>query len=426
MKKFISFMEKYFIPIASKISSNKYIKSVGEGAMGLLSIIMLGSFFTVFQNITWEPYQKFLHNSHIYDIITIVPHFTTDMLGLYMAFSIGYRASHNLNIGEHAFTTGLMSAVSFMILTPLNTKLLPGSNFIDQSFLGSKGIFTAILVSIVTAEIMKFFIKKDIVIKLPEGVPPMVMKTFTALIPVMFLGTLFSIIKVLFTLTPFNTFTEFVYKILQGPLQSLTGSLPAFILVILIANLLWFFGIHGSMTVLPILMPIMLGYLADNTAAINSGKAAPHLVSFALYDLANLGGSGATLGLVTVMFFLSRSKRYKSFSKIVFPAGIFGVNEPVIFGMPVMMNVFLLIPFLLSPIVIISLGYFLMSIGIITPPLGVLGAGSLPPVISGLAQGSLSLGIYQIIAVFISAIIYYPFFKVLDNIALKEESEVTE
>src|SRR5699024_11074333 len=126
--------------------------------------------------------------------------------------------------------------------------------------------------------------------------------------------------------------------LLQKPLQSLTGSLPAFLLFVSVAQLLWFFGVHGSMTILPILFPIFLGFLAENTAAVSAGEIAPNPINFGLYDLANLGGSGATIGLVLIMFFFSKSERYKVFSKIALPTGLFGINEPVIFGMPVMLN----------------------------------------------------------------------------------------
>ncbi|MGT2800302.1 PTS sugar transporter subunit IIC [Streptococcus marmotae] len=423
MKKFVEFMEKYFIPLANKLAGNRYIKSIGGGSMSLLSIIMFGAFFTVLNNIQWEPYVNFLTHTHLKEVFNVIPKFTTDMAGLYMAFSVGYGASQNFKIEKHAFSTGLISMVSFLLLIPLNSELVERVTFLDTSFLGAKGVFTAIIVGLVCTKMMAFFVEKNITIKLPEGVPPMVLQSFTALIPVTVIGVLFAIVKVSFAMTSFNSATEFVYKILQTPLQSLTGTLPAFLLVVLIANLLWFFGIHGSLTVLPIFMPIMLGYLAENTAAVQAGQVAPNLISFALYDLANLGGSGATLGLVTIMFFFAKSERYKSFSKAVFPAGIFGVNEPVIFGMPVMLNVILLIPFLIVPIIVSGLGYFLMKIGIVTPPIGILGAGSLPPLIGGLSQGSLSFGIYQLVAVVISGLIYYPFFKVLDNQALREEAK---
>lgn len=421
MNKFISFMEEKFIPVANKISSNRYLKSISNGSMALLGVIMLGSIFTVIASFSWEPYQNFLSYTNIGTVLNYIPDFTIDLLGLYMAFSIAYCGAALFDIKEQSLGTGLISLVSFLLLSPVVENAEERTSFLNTSYLGAKGVFVAIFVSLITIQLMRFFVKKNFTIKMPEGVPEMVTKSFSSLIPAVVIATFFGIIKLLFSLTSYKTATDFIYTLLQIPLQSLTGSLPTFLLLILIANILWFFGIHGSMTVLPILMPIFLGYLADNSAAVAAGEAVPHVINFGLYDLACLGGSGATIGLVTNMFFFSKSKRYKAFSKIVFPSGLFGVNEPVVFGMPVMLNVMLLIPFLLTPLVVTALGYALISLGIITAPIGILGAGSLPPLVHGIVQGSLSFGLYELVAVVISMVIYFPFFKTLDNQAVKEE-----
>ena len=420
---FMKFMEEKFVPIANKVSSNRYLKSISSGSMALLGVIMLGSIFTVIGSIAWEPYQQFLTQTHIGDIINYVPDFTIDLLALYMAFSVAYNGSDVFGIKNNALNTGLVSLVSFLLLTPINTTAVEGASFLDYDFLGAKGVFVALIVGLVTVQIMKFFVEKNITIKMPKGVPTMVTNSFTSLIPAVVIVLFFGIVKFGFSLTEYQTANQFIYSLLQQPLQSLTGSLPAFLILILIAQVLWFFGIHGSMTVLPILFPIFLGYLAENTAAVEAGKAIPNMINFGLYDLACLGGCGATIGLVIVMFFFSKSQRYKAFSKLVLPCGLFGVNEPVVFGMPLMLNVIMLIPFLVTPIVIVVIGYILMNMHIITPTIGVLGAGSLPPLIHGIVQGSLSFGIYEVFATVISMGIYYPFFKVLDNQAYKEELE---
>ena len=421
MNAFIHFMEKRFIPVANKISSNRYLKSVSTGSMSLLGVIMLGAIFTVISSLSWEPYQNFLSVTNIGTVMNYIPAYTIDLLGLYMAFSIAYCGAGIFGIKEQALGTGFIPLVCFLLLTPLTENPEARASFLSTNYLGARGVFVAIFVSLITIQLMKLFVEKNITIKMPDGVPEMVTKSFTSLIPAVVIASLFGIVKFGFSVTSYNSATDFVYTLLQEPLQRLTGSLTAFLILILISNLLWFFGIHGSMTVLPILMPIFLGYLADNSAAVAAGEAVPHAINFGLYDLACLGGSGATIGLVTDMFLFSKSKRYKSFSKIVFPSGLFGVNEPVVFGMPVMLNVMLLIPFLLTPLVITSLGYALISMGIITAPIGILGAGSLPPLIHGIVQGSLSFGIYQLFAVAISMAIYYPFFKTLDNQAVQEE-----
>lgn len=421
MNKFITFMEKYFVSFAQKVADNRVLKMISEGSMSLLGIIMVGSLFTVVLNISWGPYQEFLASNPIGTLIAYIPSFTIDLLALYMAFSIAYNGARIWGIEKHSLNTGLISLVSFLLLTPQNSEALEGVKFLDVSFLGPKGVFVAIIVAVLSTLIMRFFVNKNITIRMPEGVPAMVTNSFISLIPAAVIVLFFGSVKLGFASTDFNTATEFIYTMLQNPLQSLTGSLPAFLILIVVAQILWFFGVHGSLTVLPILFPIFLGYLAENTAAVSAGGVAPNAINFGLYDLACLGGAGATIGLVLVMALFSKSKRYKAFSKIVVPCGLFGVNEPVIFGMPLMLNVMMFIPFILTPLILVSLAYFLISIGLITPTLGVLGAGSLPPFIHGLAQGSLSFGIFEIFATGISMLIYYPFFKVLDNQAYAEE-----
>lgn len=424
MKAILSLMEQHLIPLANKVSSNRYLKAISNGSMALLGIIMLGSLFTVISTIPYEPYQALLTSSGIGVILSYVPDYTIDLLALYMAFSVGYQGAKVFGIEEKAFHTGVISLVCFLLLTPITA--LEGAAFLDLSYLGAKGVFVALLTGILTVKLMQFFVKRKITIQMPNGVPAMVMDSFSALIPAAAIVLTFALIKFGFAQTSYLTANTFIYTMLQTPIQSLTGSLPAFLTLILISQILWFFGVHGSMTVLPILFPVFLGYLAENTAAVEAGGTAVHPINFGLYDLACLGGCGATIGLVLLMFFFSKSKRYKAFSKMVLPCGLFGVNEPVIFGMPLMLNVLMLIPFLLTPIVIVSLGYLLIQLQIITPTIGVLGAGSLPPLIHGIVQGSLSFGIYEVFATIISMLIYYPFFKLLDKQAYAEECSCEE
>ncbi|NLC96525.1 MAG: PTS sugar transporter subunit IIC [Erysipelotrichaceae bacterium] len=421
MNKFINFMEQKFVPLSNKISTNKYLKSVSGGSMSLLGIIMLGSLFTVLNNIAWAPYQDLISKIGLSTIFGFIPVVTMDMIALYMSYSIAYVGAKEFGVEKYAKNIGFASLMAYVLLIPINFTAIEGKQFIDFEYLGAKGVIVSILVSLITVNIFKYFIKKDITIKMPNGVPQMVVESFIALIPAIATALLFAIIKQGISLTEFGSVQNIIYSLLQKPLQTLTNNLPAFLIFITVAQLLWFFGIHGSMTVLPILFPIFLGFLAENTAAVNAGGIAPNPINFGLYDLANLGGSGATIGLVIVMFLFSKSKRYKVFSRVALPTGLFGVNEPVIFGMPIMLNFVLLIPFLLVPLILVSLAYLLISLNIITPTIGILGAGTLPPFIHGLAQGSLSFGIFEIFAALISALIYYPFFKILDNQALKEE-----
>lgn len=426
MRKFTHFMEEKFIPIATRISNNKLLKSISSGSMSLLGVIMLGAIFSVITSITWEPFVNLLNSFGLLTIINYVPNVTTNLIGLYMAFSIAYQGSKVFGIGENAFNTGIISLVSFVLLSPItvNEDVMPATNMFDGAYFGPKAVISAIIVSLIVIQIMKFFMSKNLTIKMPQGVPQMVSDSFTSLIPAVVIVLFFAIVKYAFAMTPYHTLNDFIYSIIQIPLQSLVGSLPAFLLLLVISQLLWFFGIHGSQTVLPILMPIWLGYMAENSAIIASGGTITNIINFGLWDLACIGGSGATIGLVFIMFFMSKSKRYKAFGKIALPCGIFSINEPLIFGMPLMLNVMTLIPFVLCPVVVSSIGYLLIKLGIIAPYIGILGTGSLPPLLHGIVNGSLSAGIYELVAVFISALIWYPFFKMIDKQAYEEESKL--
>lgn len=421
MEKFISIIEKVLMPIADKLSSNKYLAVISQGCMSTLGVIMVGAVFSILTNIQWAPYTNFLASSGLGTLFGGVTNVTTNLLAVYMAFAAGYRGATIFDNEKYAITSGFLSLLGFMLLVPLNTTALEGVSFFDISYLGTKGIFVGLIAGVIVSKTMAIIKEKNIVIKLPDSIPSAVSESLSSLLGSIIIVVIFLALNYLFGLTSYGNATDCIYTVIQTPLQHLTGNLPAFLLCILIAQLLWFFGIHGSMTVLPILFPIWLSFIGDNTAAMAAGEKIPHILNIGLWDLANLGGSGATIGLVILMYFVAKSERYKSFGKVTLPCGIFSVNEPVIFGMPIILNTILLIPFVLCPIIIVTLGYVLIQMGIVTAPIGILGLGSMPPFISGIMQGSLTWGIYQLVCIPISIGIYYPFFKILDNQALAEE-----
>lgn len=421
MNTFIKLMEDKIVPIAGKVSSNKYLKSISAGSMSLLAIIMVGAIFSIFTNISWEPYNNFMASYGLDRVVEFIPQVTTNLLAIYMAFSIAYNGANNFDNGKYAFSSGILSLVCFMLLVPLNTEVVEGMSIYDVNYLGTRGIFVAIITGLVVARLLAFVIKRDIRIKMPEGVPPIVSESFSALIAAIIILLVFVIVKVGFENTSYGCFNDFIYKIIQTPLQALTGNLSAFLICVVLAQILWFFGVHGSFTILPIMIPIWLGFMGENQAAIAAGNGIPNPLNIGMWDLANLGGSGATIGLVILMFFFAKSKQFKSFSRVAFPCGIFSVNEPVIFGTPIILNPIMLIPFVICPVVLVILGYILIKFGIVVAPIGMLGVGSMPPLISGIMQGSVSWGIFQLVAVIISVVIYYPFFKIIDRQALENE-----
>ena len=239
--------------------------------------------------------------------------------------------------------------MGYLILIPLIANEA-GDSLINMNYLGSKGTFLAFIVAILTTKINIAVVERKLTIRMPAGVPENVTKNFTAIIPGALTAVLFCVVRIIFMMTPYGNVVDAVYAMLQTPLASITGSLPGFLILVMCANLLWFVGVHGSYTVLAVLFPIWFTYIGDNMAAAAAGQAIPHMWNISMYDFACNGGCGCTLGLVIVMALFAKSKRYKSFSKMVLPLGLFNINEPVVFAMPLMYNFMFIIPFLLVPV----------------------------------------------------------------------------
>jgi len=310
-------------------------------------------------------------------------------------------------------------------LVPLTTNDA-GDSLANLNYLGSRGAFMAFIVALVTTKIHIAVVERGLTIKMPEGVPESVGKTFTAIIPGFFCAVVFAAVRLAFGFTSFGNVIDAVYTLLQTPLAGLTGSLPGFLTILIVAQLLWFVGVHGSYTVLPILFPIWFSYLPENMAAAAAGEAIPHIWNISMYDFACNGGCGCTLGLVIVMALFSKSQRYKQFSKLVLPCGIFNINEPVVFGLPLMYNFTFIIPFMLTPILSLLLAYFCIQTGLMPAPTGIIGISSMPIIAYGIMQGSWRIAVYQVVATLMSAAIWFPFFKVADNQALAEETQAAK
>ncbi|MDO4537579.1 MAG: PTS transporter subunit EIIC [Coriobacteriales bacterium] len=417
---FMRFLNEKLVPFSTKVAQNKYIQAIGQGSMGLMAIILVGSIFNLLNTLPFEPYQAFLASSGLGPVFNAIYNAAMNFMGLFMVASVARGAAKSFGHEDLAIENMFLALMGYLILVPLVTNEA-GDSLVNINYLGSRGAFMAFIVAIVTTKIHIFVVDRGFTIKMPAGVPESVGKTFTAIIPGLFCAIAFGIVRFVFGLTSYGNVIDAVYTVLQTPLAGLTGSLPGFIVIILVAQLLWFVGVHGSYTVLPIMFPIWFSYLGENMAAAAAGQPVPHLWNIAMYDFACNGGCGCTLGLVIVMALFAKSKRYKKFSKLVLPVGIFNINEPVVFGLPLMYNFTFIIPFMVTPILSLLLAYGCIQLGLMPAPTGIIGISSMPIVAYGIMQGSWKIGVYQIVATLMSAAIWFPFFKAADKQAVEEE-----
>lgn len=257
---------------------------------------------------------------------------------------------------------------------------------------------------------------------MPNGVPPMVADGFNALIPGFVISFVFIIIGLIFNMTVHETFSEWFYGLLAAPLASLSGNIWTWMLLNLFASLCWFFGIHGGQITMPISMLLFMQAGVQNQANYSAGKPMTNILTTGLLFFLMLGGIGNTIGLSIDMFFFSKSKRFKALGKLSILPSIFNINEPIMFGMPIILNPIMAIPFFLAPQITFLITYFVMKLGWISLPRIAMGATGTPLIIDGFLVCGIGGVILEIILIALTTILYLPFFKVQDNMAYKEET----
>lgn len=427
-------IQDFLIPLADKVNRNKVLKGISGGFSAMLPIIMVGAIFTLLTALNIGPYQDFIQAVGLKQIFAIPSSFTTGLIAIYAAFLIAYTEGKLLDMDmADAISTGLITLMFFLILTPLGVTGMDSdsgvtvtvSNALDTSYFGSKGLFTAMILGIVVPRLHNLFIKHHITIKLPDSVPPMISKAFAALIPALALGLLAAFVKFGFTFTTAGTMTDFIYSALKAPLSTLTKSPITYWLLLLLCNFLWFFGIHGGMVASSFRSALYTEATLENLAAYSAGTAIPNILdTSAWFAIGNIGGSACAIGLCLSMFFFAKSSRYKALSKIALPAGLCSISEPMVFGVPMVLNPLLLIPMLVAPTVTFFLGYAAMATGIMPYTIGATVPDGTPVLLAGfLAWGGFKGVIMQAVLIVVSTLIYLPFFKMCDKQALEEEAK---
>ena len=249
------FIENTLVPISTAFAQNRYVRCIGTGSQNLMAIIMIGAVFNLLNSIQIAPYQSFIQATGIAAFLNAVYNACMNFMGVFMVFSVGYAGAKIFDHDELAFNNGLMSLVAYLIMVPVATNEA-GSSVVVLDYLGSHGVFLAFILGIMATKINIALVERNITIKMPAGVPENVTQCFTSIIPGAAIALVSSLLRGLFTLTPWGNVIDAVYALLQTPLANITGSLGGFIILLLLAQILWFFGVHGSYTVLAILYPL--------------------------------------------------------------------------------------------------------------------------------------------------------------------------
>jgi PTS system cellobiose-specific IIC component len=340
-----------------------------------------------------------------------------------IAMAIAMSRAFKQNTGS----TIMVSMVAFFVITPIGnmfaTKIAENpTSVIDISYLGSKGIFAAIIVAILASRLYYLLMDKKVTIKMPDAVPPFVSNMFAQIIPIGIVTIVFAIVQTLFSLTSFGNFHDFIYSILQAPLVGLSDNIVAVCILVFVAELLWFFGIHGSAVTSGVLAVMFSSQAYANAAAVAAGTAPQYIINSFFIDL--FKGPRA-LALALLLIYFCKSKHMKSVGKVAIVPSLFTITEPMKFGIPMVLNPWLLLPMSLSAVVCELIAYGASVIGFL-PVVSVNVGRTLPPIISGLVACGWQGAVIQLIQLVIVILMYIPFLRKVDRDALKKEAEPKE
>lgn len=443
-----AWIETGLLPLVGGVVENRYLKAIRDAFIAFaLPLIISGSVFLLIafppvpEGASWEPLRAWAAWAAHWRPVLMVPfQLSFGLIGLAIAFGMAHNLSESY--GLDAIRTGLVAMVAFLITAvPFGTGAtgvrgiaeIPLGQVLEN--LGGQGLFVAILVGAATVEVHRLIRRSGFVIRLPDGVPPRVARTFEALTPALVVITAAWLlefwisssfeVRILdpatleYSLRP-ATLPTLVMQGLQ-PLVRAADSYLSALLQILLMMLLWSMGIHGMNIVSAVAYPFWTQNLAENVVAAAAGEALPNIVTEPFYHVfSHLGGSGATLPLV-FMLLRSRSQQLRQVGRVALLPGIFNINEPVTFGVPIAFNPLMIIPFVLAPAIVVTINYLVMSTGLVPPPLAQIPFTVPMPLGGVLANGSWTGGALQIVDLAVAGVIYWPFFRAWEAMVLSRE-----
>lgn len=416
--------KRNFVEMATKLSDvvggNIYLRSISKGVMPNLPIIIIGSFASLFVGLPIPFWQSFIQSAGLVTILNMVVAATTNMLGVYFTYGIAKAYAKNLEL--QADLVPILAIVAYLTLSPLADPEASSANF-AYTYLGTKGMIVGIFVAIFTVKIFKAIVDAKIVIKMPEGTPDYVSNSFVSLIPGFVVIIVAMVVRALFGLTPWGNIFDCLYNLLQIPLTAIMGNnVIAMCIFQLITQLLWVFGVHpGFLTSLT--GPIMFGLDGMNLAAYAAGEPIPSVIGMAFSYAMTVAVVYPAFAVAVALF--SKSSQLKTVGKISVAPAFLGISEPLIFGVPVVLNPFVAVPWIITPMLNFVLGYLACSSGLVAKYAGVT-VFNFPMVATGLLNGSVSLAIMEVVLFVLDVLVYMPFIRMQDKKYLADEAAAVE
>lgn len=420
-----------FIELSTKLGSQIHLRSLRDAMALTMPLAILAGFMTLLNSMILDPagiLSKIINPDTLTTAQEIGTHISNATLGMWtiaIVFAVAYCLSRNKGHDE-PMIPGLISFCSYIALVPLSIEVTPvGSdatvsvlNILSSTYTGVNGMFTGIVVGLISTELFLVISKiKKLQIKMPDTVPPMVSKSLNNLFPFMIVVFIFGLIAFALDQLFGQSFNQLIVSIIQAPIKNLTTSLPGFILAMIIFNLLFAIGIHPSAIVGAVIEPGLILAITENMNAINAGMEAPNIINKPFMDVYGLmGGTGCTICLIIAVFIFSKRADHKTVAKLGVAPGIFNINEPIIFGFPIVMNPIMIIPFVLVTQINYILAYAATALGLIGKCVVQI-PWTTPPVLSAFlsTNGDWRAAIFHIFLIVLGVAIYLPFLKISER-----------
>ncbi len=421
-------IQNVMIPVATKMNNNKHLSALKEGLSMTIPFAVIGGIFLILAQPPVDPtkvkatnfFLQFMLSWHSWatanaSVLLMPYNLTLGLLAVYAVFGISYSLAEKYEMDR--INTALSALFVFLAVSVKISK-----TGMDMTNLGAAGLFTAIIISLATVDISKLLKSKNIRIRMPEQVPQMVSAPFESLIPTTVNLLLFMGINGLLGLA--GTSIPSLMITILTPILKGSNTLPAILLLSLVTNLLWFFGIHGDNVTSPITTPIITANIALNAAAVAAGKAMPAVLAGSFMTI--YGGWCTFPALLLAIFVVTKSVRLKSLAKISLAPDLFNINEPLVFGIPTVMNISLFVPLCILPLINLVVAYFATTVGLVGK-FYILAPWTTPGFIGAfLSTMDWRAAVLWFVLYALDFVFWIPFLKSYDTLLLKEESMPAE
>ncbi|MEY8458856.1 PTS sugar transporter subunit IIC [Lactococcus ileimucosae] len=412
-------IKQAFAMTAGKMASNLYMRTISEAMMGMMPIMMISSVASLLNAINFWGIKPFFQSIGLTKLFEQINAMTISIVAVYVAILISYKLA--INLKHDPLNATIVGTLSFFILSNLSVE--DKTQFLNLVDLGSAGIFVAMIGGLLGTRLYIFFMEKKLTIKMPDSVPPVVQKTFESILPGILVATVMGGIFLLVSLSSQASMINLINTLLQKPLLSLGSNIFAAMFIVTFIELIWFFGIHGVLAIYPVLMMVYQQPQMANLEAYSAGQALPFLFTTG-FILNNRGARSFAVALLAI--FKCKSEQLKSVGKLSVIPSMFGISEPVKFGLPQIMNIRMLIPLMLTPAVSVFSAWLLTIIGFLPYQNGVNLPTGFPIIFGGFLTNGWQGIVAQLVQLILCVLIYIPFMKSQDLAYLEEEKAVFE